>query len=217
MFKRKAAANSKVVVIGITGGIATGKSTVAGIFTRERAVLIDADLLGQELLLNHPYIKRSVYEHFGESILNSSRDIDRKKLGNIVFSDHKRLHIYNKIIHPYLLVKIRNQIQRLKTVMKRGIIVVDAALIIEWKLMNLFDYIILVDSLKAKRVQRLAKSKGLNTKEAMERITSQLPVQQKKLHAHFVIENNGTVRTLLAQTKHIIAEIKERSRMAAKK
>jgi dephospho-CoA kinase len=208
MFKRRSLTND-ITVIGVTGGIACGKSAVCNILAKRGAVIIDADSIGHDLLIQNTMIKRNIYETFGEIVLDADREIDRKRLGNIVFGNKKKLQQLNEIVHPHLLMKVRNYIDKFKRSLKEGIIVVNAALIVEWKITSLFDYIILVESLMAARIKRLVKDKGLTRKQANDRIKSQLPVKVKEKWADYIIKNDKTLREVRTQTLKIIKEIKK--------
>jgi dephospho-CoA kinase len=206
MFKRRSLA-SDITVIGVTGGIASGKTAVCKILGQKRAVIIDADSIGHELLVKNPMIKRNIYETFGEIVLDANREIDRKRLGNFVFADKKRLQQLNEIVQPHLLMKVRNYIDKYKRSLKEGTIVVNAALIVEWKITSLFDFIILVEAPLPDRINRLIRDKGLTRKQAVDRIKSQLPVKVKEKFADYIVKNDKTLRQVRSQTLKIIKEI----------
>ena len=207
---RRSTTDSKITVVGVTGGTAAGKSTVCDFMNGRETVIIDADRIGHELLSENAYIKRSIYELFGDIILDQDRNIDRNRLGNLAFSDENSLEKLNGIVHPLLLVKLRDQITRAKKNMKRGVILVDAALIVDWNITSLFDYIVMVDALKQHRMKRLIKGKTLAPKQARDRINAQFPTSIKKQYVHYTIKNNGTLRKLKSDAQKVIKAIKSK-------
>jgi dephospho-CoA kinase len=132
-------------IIGITGGIGSGKTEVAKIFKKLGAKIISGDEIGKEVVeKNRPVLKKLV-RIFGEGILNGNRKLNRRKLGKIVFSSIENRDKLNKIVHPYLLSNLRKQIREHRK-KDPGIVIVDAALIVEWGLQKELDYLILVES-----------------------------------------------------------------------
>ena len=171
-------------LIGLTGNIASGKSSVGKLLKENGLPVIEADRIGWEILERKEIIQE-ILDVFG-NILKDGK-IDRKKLGNIVFSNKRKLKIFNALVHPPLLQKLKREIEK-----RNGkIIVVNAALIFEWEIEHWFDKIILVTSEKKKRIDRLLKN-NLTRKEAIQRINSQMDEKEKIKKSDFIIENNGT-------------------------
>ena len=191
----------KKLVVGLTGNIASGKSSVGKIFTENGFSVIEADSIGWELLEQED-IKKAIIKTFGNVIIN--KKVDRKKLGNIVFANKNNLKKFNQIIHPPLLKILKTQIER----NKENIIVVNAALIFEWGIENWFDIIILVISDRKNRMDRLIKA-GLTKEEALKRIKSQMDDKKKIEKSHFVIENNESQKELKAKTFAVIKKIRQ--------
>jgi len=185
-------------IIGITGGIASGKSTVADFFRKKQVPVIVADTIGHKILERKNIIQKLV-QAFGDEILNDGA-IDRKVLGKMVFEDKKKLRILNAIVHPELITEIFEQIEQSDA----KFVVIDAALLFQWNMNELCDYVILVDAREEVRAVRLQKCKGLSCQEAYERIHAQEPFSQD---VNFVIENNGTMDQLQKKMNFVWEQI----------
>ena len=183
-------------LIGLTGNIASGKSSVGKLLKENGLPVIEADRIGWEILERKEIIQE-ILDVFG-NILKDGK-VDRKKLGNIVFSNKRKLKIFNAIVQSPLLQKLKREIDK-----RSGkIIVVNAALIFEWEIEHWFDKIILVTAEKKKRIDRLLKN-NLTRKEAIQRINSQMDEKEKIKKSDFIIENNGTFEELKKKTLDII-------------
>jgi dephospho-CoA kinase len=177
------------LVIGLTGGPGTGKSLAAKFMQEKGAVILSGDEAGKRAVETRPVLNQLV-RTFGRKILKRDGDLDRRKLGQIVFGDPDELEKLNDIVHPRLLRILKADIRERK---RQGapLIVVDAALIFEWGIANWCNYILVVTARRAIRMERLIKS-GLTRKEAIDRINSQIPDRDKVALADYVIENKGT-------------------------
>jgi len=184
------------MIIGITGGIASGKTEVAKVFQKKGAVIISGDEIGKEVVEKNPALLKKLVQTFGKGILNSKSRLNRRKLGELAFANEKNKEKLNRIVHPYLLGELKRRITKFrKTRNPRKILVVDAALIVEWELYKKLDMLILVTSPKEKRVQRL-KSLKFSETEALNRIKRQLTDKQRNKYADFVISNHGSLKEL---------------------
>lgn len=187
------------VIIGITGGIATGKTTATNFFQKKGFYKIDADKIGHQILLQKN-VKEKILANFGNKVI-SENEIDRKKLGKIVFQNREKLDSLNKIIHPILINKIFDKIETTKC--KK--VIIDAALLLDWKLDKICKYVILITSQNENKIKRLILNQKLSKKEAIERISS-----QKKLSGEidFVIKNNSILSEFEKKLKKIWNEMK---------
>jgi dephospho-CoA kinase len=173
------------VIIGITGGIASGKTTAANFFHQKGIPIIDADKIGHQIL-ERKEIKEKIISTFGKEIILENK-IDRGKLGKIVFQNPKKLRTLNNIIHPILINEI---LQKIKLSRERTIII-DAALLLDWKLDKLCNYVILITAKKSIQIKRLTTYKNLSNKDAISRISSQKkPIKKRDF---IIIENNSTL------------------------
>jgi dephospho-CoA kinase len=186
---------ARVRLIGLTGAAGSGKSTVAKVFARLGAGVIDADRLGHRLLgRNSPCFARLV-KAFGPEILTASGGISRSRLGGLVFSDRRKLERLNRIIHPSLTREIRRQALALLRKEPSRPVVIDAALIVSWGMDAELDLLITVEATKEARLARLMR-RGLSQKRARMIFDSQPNPAILRKRAGLVIENHGTVREL---------------------
>jgi len=204
-------------LVGITGPIASGKTSVAKMYKEMGAYLIDADKIGHQLL-ERADIKKRIIEEFGDEILTEKGKIDREKLGAIVFSDISRLEALNDIIQKPLVDIIKEQILELQESGFPGIVVVDAALLPKWDIVKLMDLVLVVDAPRWQRMNRLVRQRGLPQDEAERRIE----VHEELFKEFFpkqtiVVKNNGDFMELRVQAMRAWLEIKDRMRQKAEK
>ena len=174
------------MLIGITGNFGTGKTTVANMFHRLGAELIDADQIAHMIIKPHTPAYNQIIACFGKNVLTGIY-ISRRRLAEIVFSDKKKLKRLNKIMHPWILRIIKNRIRKSSN---NRILVIDAALLIESGLLPWIDKLVVVKSRLKIQMQRLKKT-GLATNEIKKRISFQSPQKEKIRLADFVIDNSG--------------------------
>jgi len=177
------------MLIGLTGGIASGKSLVAGELKRLGAYLIDADEIAREVVKRGLPAYSEIVKEFGEKILNPDKTINRKELGRIVFSNPELRKRLEQITHPRIRKKIEAEISAIKAKNPKAVIVVDAALLIEGGLYKKMDKVIVVCADEKTQIKRLTERDGLAIEDAKNRIASQMPLKEKRRYADFVIEN----------------------------
>jgi dephospho-CoA kinase len=199
----------KNLIIGLTGGIACGKTTVAGLFHNFGADVIDADSVGHRLLREDPSVKKKLVATFGASILDSKDEIDRSKLGRIAFKSPDQLQALNRIIHPPIVERIKADIAKKSSSAEKSIIVIDAALLLELDLTYMVDFVVLVYADENIQMQRLTQ-RGLPYEDARRRIKSQMPSHEKTRFADFVIYNNGSLSSTAKQAKEVWRALTER-------
>jgi dephospho-CoA kinase len=185
-----------MILIGITGGIGSGKTEMAKIFQKLGAKILSGDEIGKDVVEKNPQLLKKLVKTFGDEILDSKKRLNRKKLGKIAFSSPSLTKKLNSIVHPFLLKDLKEKIKSLKKKGYKKTLVIDAALIVEWELQKELDYLIFVDCSKEKRIKRLTQQKDYSRKEAEGRIKAQLPESKKRKLADFTIENEGNVREL---------------------
>lgn len=180
-------------IIGLTGGIASGKSTVSNYLASKGIKIIDADKISRSIydIGSKAYV--SVVKEFGVEILNDDKTINRRKLGNIVFADKERLNILNKITHPIIFDEIKRQIMEL-TIQGSSICVLDAALLIESGWYKVTDLKWLVYVNRETQIKRLIERDKISKEEAINRIKAQMPFEEKVKYADFIIDNNSSIR-----------------------
>ena len=193
------------LIIGLTGGIVGGKSTVASMFKDLGAKIVDADKLGHNVILPHRPAWKKIVNLFGKDILRNDLTIDREKLGKTVFTNKTLLKKLNEITHPEIIKMIKKEIDLVKnTTHNQGkILIIDAALIYEAKIDRLMDKIIVVYINEDEQVNRLTKRNNLSKDEALQRVRSQIPMEEKAKMADYVIDNSSS----LGKTKKQVEKI----------
>jgi dephospho-CoA kinase len=182
--------------IGLTGGIASGKSTASQILKRLGATVIDVDMIGREVVKKgSPYL-REIVEYFGEGILLEDGTLDRKKLGSIVFKNRDKLKILNSIVHPPMIARIKSLLESMEREGELDKVVVDAAILIEMGLHRLVDVIWLVKIPRQLQIERLMLRDNISREKAENMINSQMPMEEKEKFAAVIIDNSGTIEEL---------------------
>ncbi|MCH8026896.1 MAG: dephospho-CoA kinase [candidate division Zixibacteria bacterium] len=177
------------MLIGITGQIGAGKTTAANILKAMGAVVIDADKIGRKVVETNPKLIQKLARAFGPQILTPMGNLRRKKTAELAFSSEKNRKLLNSLVHPYLLRELKKQIER--NLDKNKVIVIDAALLLDWKLDNIVDQTLVIGCSKEKRMTRLLK-KGLSKSDALARMKSQLPFRDYQKRSDKVILNSST-------------------------
>ncbi|MER3420906.1 MAG: dephospho-CoA kinase [Chloroflexota bacterium] len=187
-------------VIGLTGGIAAGKSTISQILAELGAVVIDADKVGHEAYRRGTEAWRALVAHFGEGILTPDGEIDRRKLGAIVFADPAERRALQDIVWPRMKEMIR---QRLAELRAQGtpVAVIEAAVLIEAGWTDLVDEVWVVQVPEDVALQRLVARNNLSEADARARIRAQLSNAERAAHADVIIDNSGTVEEARAQVE----------------
>ncbi|PHF04655.1 dephospho-CoA kinase [Bacillus pseudomycoides] len=193
------------IVIGLTGGIASGKSTVSQMFRELQIPVIDADIIAREVVEQGKEAYKEIVDVFGEEILQADGELDRPKLGSIVFHNEEKRLCLNKIVHP----AVRKEMNVQKDMyIKEGVqaVVLDIPLLFESKLTALVDRIVVVAVSPSMQLERLMKRNGFTEEDAKARIDSQMPLAEKATLANKVIYNDGTIAETKAQLQLILKE-----------
>jgi dephospho-CoA kinase len=183
--------HSTIRVIGLTGGIATGKSSVARYFVDLAVPVIDADLLARETVLPGTEALKEIVKLFGDKVLTQDGTLDRKYLGSLVFSDKDKRKELEKILHPEIKRLATERIEQFAAAGHKRLIYM-APLIIETGATKHFDEIWVVTVLPEIQIERLMKRDGISRNEAQQIIDSQMPLAEKECHGKVVIDNSGT-------------------------
>ena len=192
------------MIIGITGSIACGKSTVSNYLKSKGYIVIDADKIGHEAL-DDDYVKEKLILAFGNEILDDNK-INRQKLGELVFGNSSNLNVLNSIIHPEIRKKILEKIDKNND---KELIFIDVALLFEAKFDDLVDKIIVVYVDKNTQLTRLMKRNSISEKEALSRIVSQMsPIEKAKL-GDYTVNNNLDVINTYEQVDKVLSELKK--------
>ena len=198
-----------MLIVGLTGGIASGKSTIAYMFKKEGAYVIDIDLISREVVEPEKPAWQEIINVFGKEILNDDRTINRKKLGEIIFSDAEKRKKLEEIVHPKINEEKIKKIKEIENIDKQAIVIVDIPLLIETNKHSTVDKIVLVYVSPQKQVERLMKRDGFSLEEVQKRLASQLPIEDKTKYAHYIINYEETLEQVQKKVKEIFRKLKE--------
>jgi dephospho-CoA kinase len=202
-----------VLNVGLTGGIASGKSTVGRMLVEKGARLIDFDELSHAVEEPEGPVWKEIVRHFGEGILRADRTIDRRKLGDIVFADREKLDLLNRVVHPAVFQEWHRRIEEIRTVQPDAIVLSDIPLLIEAGVKPMIDLILLVYVPPEEQIARLMARNGFSREDAEKRIASQMPIGEKLPHADLVVRNDGSPETTRKALNAIWKELIKRERL----
>jgi dephospho-CoA kinase len=193
-------------VVGLTGGIGSGKSTFAALLAEQGARVVDADLLGREALHPGRPAWHSVVDQFGDEVLaDHSLQIDRKRLAEIVFGDRDKLAALNAIVHPVIMKGIADALDKLRNTDE--IVILDAALILELGLSEGLDALVVVVADESLRKKRLAKERGMSNADIVARMRAQASPEEQEAKADLVVRNNGNIEELTREVERVWLEL----------
>lgn len=198
--------------VGLTGGIACGKSTVAKMFVKKGAYLIDFDLLAHKVQEPENTAWQKVVDYFGREILQANKKIDRIKLGSIVFADKKKRHALNEIVHPLVYQEWHRQLEKIGKKEPHAIVLSDIPLLFEGKKQRLFDLTLLVLIDPEDQIRRLTARNPICREEAEKRLESQMPIGEKAALADIVIDNRGSITETKKTVNKVWRELLQREK-----
>jgi len=198
-----------MLIVGLTGGIASGKSLVTRVFRDLGAHIIDADKIVHSLLSTGQGVCREVIAHFGKDVSLPDGSVDRRKLGEIVFNHPEERAWLNQCIHPRVFEAYQIQVRHLEERQPGAIVVLDAALLIETGYHRHMDKLIVVHADQKDQVKRLMERDRFTLEQALARISSQMPLAEKRKYADYVIENTGTREETEHQARELFEKLKE--------
>jgi len=179
--------------IGLTGGIAAGKSTVARLLTDRGAILIDLDKIAREVVEPGQPALRAIAERFGQAVLHEDGTLNRKKLGEIVFSDPSERKALEAITHPAIRAVMKQRMAEYEKKTPDSLIVVDVPLLYESRLEDYFDRVMVVYVPRETQLQRLMDRDKISADDARKRLDAQMDIEEKKTRADIVIDNSGSL------------------------
>lgn len=201
-----------MILIGLTGGIASGKSSVARLLEKKGAVVIDADKVWHELLKQNGPAKQQVIERFGKEILGPHGEVERPKLGKIVFSDSQALKDLEAISHPAIFGEVMRRVEKARS--SDGVVVIDAALLVDREGLSGSGFgiqaLVVVSANPADQIERQIRDRGASEDDARSRIRAQAPPTTKLAKADYVIDNRGTLEELGASVDTLWRDLLER-------
>ncbi|KAF5440788.1 dephospho-CoA kinase [Pediococcus sp. EKM202D] len=183
------------VIVGLTGGIAMGKTTISQFLKSKAIPVVDADQIAHEILTVDE-VKVKLMDTFGESILDKNQNIDRRKLGPIVFNDQRQLEKLNIIVQPYIRTEI---VRQLDTFSASKVVVLDAPVLFEQGYEKMVDYLMVIKTSAQIQVERLMQRDSLNEIDAQKRIQAQMPIEEKVKKADIVVDTSGTIEETRSQ------------------
>ena len=196
-----------MLIIGLTGNIGCGKSSLSKIFMDKGIDVVDADIVSRQIFEDKELLQ-TVFEKFGLSIKNNDGSLNRKALGNIVFNDDEKLIELNNITHPRIKEKIFNQIRNLEE-QGKPIVILDGALLVETGYLDDIDKLIVVTCDEEIQIERIKKRDNCTKLEALSRIKSQMSQVEKVKYADYTIDNSGTIEELKNKAYKFMSYIKE--------
>ena len=195
-------------IIGLTGGIASGKSTVSNWLISQGYPVVDADIAARKVVEPGMPALREITEAFGADILLEDGTLNRKKLGSLIFSDEEKRQMLNAIVHPAVREWMRRETER---AFDEGasIVIMDIPLLFESKLTHMVEETVLVYVSKETQLKRLMERDGYNEADALARIHAQMPIDEKRKLADYIIDNNGTISETIKQISDFMNELKK--------
>jgi dephospho-CoA kinase len=191
------------VNIGLTGGIATGKSTVAKMLVQRGAMLIDLDQIAREVVAPGQPALAQIAERFGQAILQPDGSLDRKRLGAIVFADEERRKELEQITHPAIRSVMKTRMQEYERDHPDKLVVVDVPLLFESGLSPMYDRVVVVYVPRSEQLRRLMERDKLTREDAEKRLNAQMDIEQKKRLADVVIDNSGSLEETERQIEQL--------------
>lgn len=199
-----------MLVVGLTGGISSGKSTISSWFLQKGIVVLDADQIVKNLQRPNSPLVLKLAEEFGASIVNENGELVRDVLGKIIFYDQEAKERLNAMIHPLVKAKVEEEIERLKKA-GEGLVVLDIPLLFESRFEALVDRTVVVYVSPDVQLQRLMKRDQIDREYALAKMNSQMSLDEKRARADYVLINNGTMGQLREQFDHLFEVLWERA------
>jgi dephospho-CoA kinase len=196
-----------LLLVGLTGGIASGKSTVSALLAERGAEVIDADHIARQVVMPGTHAWYKIRDHFGPGVLFADGTIDRQALADIVFADPAKLTVLNEITHPEIFARIADRLEAHHD--KNVVVVLDAALLIEAGLADGVDVLVVTHSPREIQLERLA-AKGMGARDAEARIGAQLAPEQRLARADIVIDNTESLEELARRVDELWEELQRR-------
>ncbi len=190
--------------IGITGGIASGKTTITTILSKLGAKILSADVIAKKVMMKGTDEYDDIVAHFGEEILDQKKEIDRAKLGEIIFENDTERHLLNNLTHPKIIEIIEAE---MKDSIEGDMVAVEVPLLVEADMILMFDRIIVVTTTPETQLERLLE-KGLSEKEALKRIRAQVSNEERYLYADYIVINKSNYENLRKDVKDLYSKLK---------
>ena len=197
-----------MLTVGVTGWVASGKTTVCRVFVEEGAHLIDADRIARELVEPRRPAWRELIRTFGKEILQKDGIIDRKKLGDIAFSKSRQIRLLNEILNPRIEKEMGKRARQIKRKDTYAIIIFDVPLLVETGFHQEVDKVVVVTSKKTQQIERLRKRAGMSKEETRRIIASQMAMEKKVKMADFIIRNEDSIAKTRRRAREVFQELR---------
>jgi dephospho-CoA kinase len=198
-----------MLIVGLTGGVASGKTTVSRVLKEEGAYIINADQIARELVRPHTPAWKKLVRAFGKKILREDGSIHRKKLADEVFANLRQRKLLNQILHPRIRKEMERRAKEIGQKDPDAVVVIDAPLLVELGDHRKMDKLIVVTSTQTQQIERLKERDGISSEEALRIFSSQMPVEDKVRLADFVIRNEGSFQETKKKTREVYKELKK--------
>jgi dephospho-CoA kinase len=206
-----------MLIVGLTGGVASGKTTVSRVLKEEGAYIIDADQIARELVQPQTPAWKKLVKAFGPEILQEDGLIHRKKLADKVFANLQDRKLLNRILHPRIRKEMERRVRGIGQKDPEAIVVIDAPLLVELGEHCQMDKLIVVASTQTQQIERLKKRDGISPEEALRIFSSQMPIEDKVKLADFVIRNDGSFRETKKKAREVFEELTKVKTQARKR
>jgi dephospho-CoA kinase len=200
-----------LIIAGLTGGIASGKTTVAAILRRQGARIVDADLIARQVVAPGEPSWKAIRDFFGGAVLNDDGTINRPLLGRWVFENPGLRRELEKIVHPWVRARMNAQVDRIRQTQPRAVVVQDIPLLYESQMAGGLAEVIVVYAPAVLQLQRLVRRDGIGIPDARARIAAQLPIEEKCRRATIIINNSGGRSETMDQTVKVYADLARRA------
>lgn len=205
-----------MIIVGLTGGIASGKTTVADIFRDRGALIVDADLIARQAVAPGEPPWAAIRDQFGEAVLNADGTINRTLLGKWVFANPVLRRQLEKIVHPWVRGRMDAQVDRIRQTHPRAVVVQDIPLLFESQMTGGLAEVIVVYAPAALQLRRLIQRDGIGIPDARARIRAQLPIEEKCRRATIIINNSGDPSETREQALKVYADLAQRAQYGIK-
>lgn len=202
---------SRMIVAGLTGGIATGKSTVSALLQEAGASIVDADAIAHAVVRKGRPAWQDIVDHFGKKALLPNGELNRKLIGSIIFKDSTQQQVLNDIVHPHVFQEIKAHREKIAKQNPRAVVIIDIPLLLETGAERDLSEIVLVYAPEKIQMRRLMRRDNLSEGEAMMRIRAQMPIEEKKRRVRLVIDNSKSLNHTHDQTLAIYHALKKQS------
>jgi dephospho-CoA kinase len=196
-----------MLIVGLTGGIASGKTTVSGIFKAAGVHVLEADQIARQVVMPGRPAWHEIVAYFGPSVLKADKSIDRKGLGAIVFNDAEKRKKLESFVHPWVRHDLDAETARIALSQPEALVVQDIPLLLETGMHQRLAEIIVVYVPEEIQIERLMKRDGIERAEALIRVRSQMPIEKKKQQATIVIDNSGSLAQTRKQALHVLQRL----------